>query len=86
MPELPAGAVAEGHWPQLLAAREAVKKVLPDTYVFANTGVKHATVRDTLKIADGVIVGSSLKVDGHTWNAVDPQRAKEFMRLVNMDR
>lgn len=65
---------------------EAVKKVLPDTYVFANTGVKHATVRDTLKIADGCIVGSSLKVDGHTWNAVDPERAKEFMRLVNMDR
>lgn len=65
---------------------EAVKKVLPDTYVFANTGVKHATVRDTLKIADGVIVGSSLKVDGHTWNPVDPERANEFMRLVNMDR
>lgn len=65
---------------------EAVKKVLPDTSVFANTGVKHATVRDTLKIADGVIVGSSLKVDGHTWNAVDSERAKEFMRLVRMDR
>jgi membrane complex biogenesis BtpA family protein len=65
---------------------EAVKKVLPDTYVFANTGVKHATVRDTLKIADGVIVGSSLKVDGHTWNAVDPERAREFMALVRQDR
>jgi membrane complex biogenesis BtpA family protein len=65
---------------------EAVKKVLPDTAVFANTGVKHATVRDTLKIADGVIVGSSLKVDGHTWNAVDPERAREFMRLVKQDR
>jgi hypothetical protein len=65
---------------------EAVKKVLPDNYVFANTGVKHATVRDTLKVADGVIVGSSLKVDGHTWNAVDPERAKEFMRLVKLDR
>jgi membrane complex biogenesis BtpA family protein len=65
---------------------EAVKKVLPDTYVFANTGVKHATVRDTLKVADGCIVGSSLKVDGHTWNSVDAERAKEFMRLVNMDR
>lgn len=65
---------------------EAVKKVLPDTYVFANTGVKHTTVRDTLKIADGCIVGSSLKVDGHTWNAVDPERAKEFMRLVRQDR
>ncbi|MBB1250058.1 BtpA/SgcQ family protein [Rhizobium sp. G21] len=65
---------------------EAVKRVLPDTYVFANTGVKHATVRDTLKVADGVIVGSSLKYDGHTWNAVDPERAAEFMRQVRMDR
>lgn len=65
---------------------EAVKNVLPDTYVFANTGVKHATVRETLKIADGVIVGSSLKYHGHTWNAVDPERAKEFMAIVRMDR
>ena len=60
--------------------------MLPDTPVLANTGVKHATVRDVLKVADGVIVGSSLKVDGHTWNAVDPDRAAEFMRLVRMDR
>ena len=65
---------------------EAVKAVLPDTYVFANTGVKHATVRDILKIADGVIVASSLKVDGHTWNAVDPERAKEFMAIVKQGR
>ncbi len=44
---------------------EAVKRVLPETYVMANTGVKHATVKDVLAIADGCIVGSSLKVDGH---------------------
>ena len=61
---------------------EAVKAVLPDTPVIANTGVKHATVADVLRIADGCIVGSSLKVDGHTWNAVDPDRAAEFMRIV----
>jgi membrane complex biogenesis BtpA family protein len=61
---------------------EAVKKALPATPVLANTGVKHATVADVLKIADGCIVGSSLKVDGNTWNAVDPDRAAEFMRLV----
>src|SRR5690606_37089645 len=36
---------------------EAVKKALPDTPVLANTGVKHATVADVLKIADGIIVG-----------------------------
>ena len=59
-----------------------VKKALPGTPVLANTGVKHATVADVLKIADGVIVGSSLKVDGNTWNAVDPERAKEFMKIV----
>jgi len=61
---------------------EAVKKALPATPVLANTGVKHETVADVLKVADGCIVGSSLKVDGNTWNAVDPERAEEFMRLV----
>jgi uncharacterized protein len=61
---------------------ESVKKALPDTPVLANTGVKHATVADVLKVTDGVIVGSSLKVDGNTWNAVDPERAKEFMKIV----
>jgi membrane complex biogenesis BtpA family protein len=58
---------------------EAVKAVLPDTPVLANTGVKHETVADVLAIADGCVVGSSLKIDGHTWNAVDPDRAADFM-------
>jgi membrane complex biogenesis BtpA family protein len=65
---------------------EAVKQVLPKVPVLANTGVKHETVADVLKVADGCIVGSSLKVDGNTWNAVDPERAKEFMRLVRQSR
>jgi membrane complex biogenesis BtpA family protein len=69
-----------------LSDLEAVKKALPDTPVLANTGVKHATVADVLKVADGCIVGSSLKIDGNTWNAVDPDRAKEFMRLVRIAR
>jgi membrane complex biogenesis BtpA family protein len=65
---------------------EAVKRVLPNMAVLANTGVKHATVADILQIADGCIVGSSLKVDGNTWNAVDPGRAKEFMSIVKKTR
>lgn len=64
----------------------AVKKALPDTAVLANTGVKHATIADVLKVADGCIVGSSLKVDGDTWKAVDPERAAEFMRLAKAAR
>ncbi len=58
---------------------EAVKRVLPTTPVLANTGVKHATVADVLRIADGCIVGSALKVGGDTWAAVDPDRARDFM-------
>jgi len=65
---------------------EAVKAVLPTTPVLANTGVKHSTVADVLEVADGCIVGSSLKVDGDTWKAVDPDRAAEFMRLVRQAR
>ena len=65
---------------------EAVKKALPTTPVLANTGVKHTTVADVLKVADGCIVGSSLKVDGNTWNAVDPERAAEFMSIVRKAR
>jgi hypothetical protein len=65
---------------------EAVKRVLPHTPVLANTGVKHETVADVLAVADGVIVGSSLKIDGNTWNPVDPKRAAEFMRRARAAR
>ena len=69
-----------------MADLEAVKRVLPAIPVLANTGVKHTTVAEVLAVADGCIVGSSLKVDGQTWNAVDPDRAAEFMRLVRTAR
>lgn len=69
-----------------LSELEAVKQVLPTTPVLANTGVRHDTVADVLRIADGCIVGSSLKVDGNTWNPVDPERAMEFMRRARAAR
>ena len=36
-----------------------------------------------LKVADGCVVGTSLKYDGVTWNQVDGKRVKEFMNKVN---
>lgn len=69
-----------------LSDLEAVKAVLPDTPVMANTGVKHDTVTEVLRVADGCVVGSALKVDGHTWNPVDPDRAREFMGRVRSAR
>ncbi len=65
---------------------EKTKRALPGTPVLANTGVKHATVRDVLAVADGCIVESTLKVDGDTWKPVDPERASEFMRLARAAR
>ena len=69
-----------------LSDLETVKAALPETPVLANTGVKHATVADVLAVADGCVVGSSLKVDGDTWNPIDPDRAAEFMRLARSAR
>mgnify|MGYP001158505225 FL=1 len=62
-----------------LSDLKAVKKILPETPVLANTGVKHETVEDVLAIADGCVVGSSLKKNGDTWKPVDADRAKDFM-------
>jgi membrane complex biogenesis BtpA family protein len=69
-----------------LSDLEAVKAVLRDTPVLANTGVKRETVAEVLRIADGCIVGSSLKVDGNTWNAVDAERARSFMKTARHAR
>jgi uncharacterized protein len=63
-----------------------VKEFLPDIPVLANTGVKIDNIDETLSIADGVIIGSSLKVNGNTWNSVDPSRAKNFMQKVKTIR
>jgi len=65
---------------------EAVKRVLPTTPVLANTGVKHDTIADVLRAADGCIVGSALKQNGDTWAAVDPDRATDFMARVRAAR
>jgi uncharacterized protein len=47
--------------------------------VLANTGTRADTIGDILAVADGAIVGTSLKMDGVTWNAVDRERAARFM-------
>jgi len=65
--------------------REA-KVVVPGTPVLANTGVKIETVRKTLAVADGVIVGTGLKQDGYTWNPVDAERVHQFMDEVRAAR
>jgi membrane complex biogenesis BtpA family protein len=54
----------------------SARAAAPDTPVLANTGVQADRLAEILPVADGVIVGTSLKVDGITWNPVDPARAR----------
>jgi len=54
-------------------------KVATTLPVVAGSGVSAENVAETLSVADGVIVASSLKRDGFWWNEVDPERATSFM-------
>ena len=60
----------------------AVKAAMPNMADLATTGDRHDTVAEVLTIADGCIVGASLKVGGDTWNTIDPERARDFMDVV----
>ncbi len=65
---------------------EAAKRAAGDVPVIANTGVDHGNVQRILEVADGLIVGTSLKVAGDTWNPVDPERARRLVELVAASR
>ncbi|MDW8054827.1 MAG: BtpA/SgcQ family protein [Anaerolineae bacterium] len=71
-----------GAEPDVSHIREAKQAVGEQVPVLLNTGARVENIRQFLSIADGVIVGSSLKVDGYTWNPVDPARVKAFMEVV----
>lgn len=65
---------------------KAAKDAAGDTPVFLNTGAQPDNVAEYLRVADGVVVGSALKVDGHTWNPVDASRVSAFMAEVERMR
>jgi len=65
-----------------LSELATVKRALPATPVFANTGVRIDTVAEILKHADGCVVGTHFKQGGDTWAPVDSDRAARFMDHV----
>jgi len=69
-----------------LAALAEVREAVPDLPIFANTGIRVDNVVERLQYADGAIVGTSLKVDGVTWNPVDPARVSALMEEVHAIR
>lgn len=59
-----------------------VKEAVPNSVVFANTGVRPQNVEAQLAIADGAVVGTTFKKDGVFENPVDGRRVREFMQIV----
>ena len=54
-----------------------------DKPVLVGSGVSAENVGDFIPHANGLIVGTSLKVDGVSTNPVDPARAKAFMQAYH---
>lgn len=63
-----------------------VKEAVPDTLVFANTGVRKENVQEQLSIADGAVVGTTFKYEGKFEDHVDEDRVKAFMEVVRRIR
>lgn len=59
-----------------------VKAAAGDTPVLIGSGATAETIGDLLSQADGVIVGTALKVDGVTVNRVDPARVRAFVKAA----
>ncbi len=75
---LVSGPMAGAH-PEVTTLAEVRKAVPAGLPVLLNTGANASNIASFLEYADGCIVGSSLKKDGYTWNAVDPARARAFV-------
>lgn len=65
-----------------IALMGKVAERVPNTPVVVGTGVSERNIIDLAKVADGFIVGTSIKIDGQTLNPIDPGRARHFMERV----
>jgi membrane complex biogenesis BtpA family protein len=64
----------------------AVKEAVPDAPVLVGSGVDEANVRELLSVANGAIVGTSLKVGGKVSNPVEQNRVARLVSLVKQLR
>jgi hypothetical protein len=59
-----------------------LRKAVPDATILVGSGASAATLRALAEVADGAIVGSSLKAGGRISDQVDPDRARELVRAA----
>lgn len=59
-----------------------LKETFPEVPILIGSGGTVDNIGNLLPRADGVIVGTSIKVDGVLWNPVDPARAEAFVKAA----
>jgi membrane complex biogenesis BtpA family protein len=65
---------------------ECVREACPDAKILLGSGVNAGNAQEFLRVADGVIVGSSLKRDGRLANPVDPKRVAALAKVIRKCR
>ena len=60
-----------------------LRKAVPEATILIGSGSSAGGLSAFAGIADGAIVGSSIKVDGNVSNQVDPERALELVRVAS---
>lgn len=61
---------------------DCVRRACPSARILLGSGVTSANLADYLSLADGVIVGTSLKRGGNVENPVDPKRVADLARCL----
>jgi membrane complex biogenesis BtpA family protein len=61
---------------------ERVRHACPSAKIFLGSGVTLANIRDFLRLADGFIVGTSLKRDDKISNPVDFKRVRALVSAI----
>ena len=65
---------------------EIARRSAPDAFILVGSGIDESNAAEVLPMADGAIVGTSLKRDGLITNPLDPERVKRmaeaFRRLT----
>jgi len=62
---------------------ERVRRACPEAKILLGSGVNADNARAFMRVADGAIVGSSLKRNGQLANPVDPKRVATLAKIVH---
>jgi predicted TIM-barrel enzyme len=59
---------------------------MPEAPIFVGSGSTQENVKELLSVADGIIVGTTLKRRGQLEQPVDVDRVREFVSVVKATR